>query len=184
MQITPESFRQTFQSLGLAPESAAPIVSSLKSVDVAAGEHVIDHGARADTLYFVASGRLRMTAWAGDSELELGTVAAGRWFGEFGFIDPGEASVTVVAERPGTLLALSHDAMEKLFGVQPDAASDLLQRLSLDLARRLRETSRQQLVRDDEHHFELQESAPADRPAATGLGARIRMLLGASEEAR
>lgn len=178
MQITSEQFESTFSALGLRPESVSPILDRVEAADLKGGDHLIEHGGSSDTLYFLLSGRLALNVDAGNRTLSLGEVAPGRWVGEFGFIDPGQASASVTAVEPSSVLALSHDAMRDLHQSSPDAASDLLQCLSLDLARRLRETSRQVLVKGDDTHFELRSETLEERHPRTGLAYRIRKLLG------
>ena len=139
-QITPEAFSQRFGALPLDAESTALLLSVLETKDLSAGGKLIAHGWFNDTLYLVWSGRLLMTISTDGTKLTLGEVQPGRWVGEFGFIEPGEAAADVTAAEDTTVLALSLESMNKLYEKNPNTASALLQAISLELARRLRAT--------------------------------------------
>ena len=62
--------------------------------------------------------------------------------GEIGFLDRAPRSATVVAEEPVLAYVLSREDFEHLRDKWPETAYLLIQNLTLDLAVRLRHTSR------------------------------------------
>ncbi len=180
MQITPEYFNKRFSALGLGPDGVASLLMFLAPLELNTDEALITHGQVSDTLFFLCSGRLRMTIDTGSAKLILGDIVPGRWVGEFGFIDPGKATASVTAQEASSVLALSHEKMSELQEKLPGTASELLQRLSLDLAKRLRETSRQVLIQNGDHRYALQNSTDEPLEDEIGLLGRIRKLFGTS----
>lgn len=160
MQITPEAFRQRFSSLQLDAGGISLLLSVLKPVDLAAGEKLLTHGQFNDTLYLVWSGRLLIDITVQDARLTLGEVKAGDWVGDFGFIEPGAAGADVTAKEATTVLALSQDGLKELSEKSTDAASALLQALSLELARRLRATNIHYIEKTGEQEYALRLPPP------------------------
>ena len=155
MQITPEAFRQRFSSLRFDAASTTLLLSVLKPIDLVAGDKLLSEGQFNDTLYLVWSGRLLMTVAFRDTKLTLGEVESGSWVGDFGFIDPGTAIEDVAAKESTTVLALSQNGLKELSEKSVDAASALLQALSLELARRLRTTRIHYIEKSGEHEYAL-----------------------------
>lgn len=155
MQITPEAFRQRFNSLRLDVDAAALLLSVLQPIDLASGDKLLADGQFNDTLYLVWTGRLLITVTTRDTRLTLGEVEPGNWIGDFGFIDPGAAAADVTAKEDTTVLALSQDGMKELSGKSVDAAGALLEALSLELARRLRATNLHYIEKTGEQEYAL-----------------------------
>ncbi len=176
MTISAPEFQEVFVALGLGSDYVAPLVAAMETRACRPGERLVTRGERSDTLYFIVRGEVDVSIDVDGRPLELGRIGAGRWVGEFGLIDPAPASATVVAVGGVELLALDHAALERLHGQCPEAASDLLVRLSLDLAHRLRQTGRQQLVADGNGYAVRGADDSASRPL--GPFARLGRLLG------
>lgn len=155
MQITPEAFRQRFNSLRLDVDAAALLLSVLQPVDLVTGDKLLDDGQFNDTLYLVWAGRLLITVTSHDTRLTLGEVQPGSWVGDFGFIDPGAAVADVTAKENTTVLTLPQDGMKELSEKSVDLASALLEALSLELARRLRATNIHYIEKTGEQEYAL-----------------------------
>ncbi len=176
MKLSAAEFKRLFAALDLGDDYVAPLLLELEQREYRAGDLLVAHGDWSDTLFFIVGGSVDVSLEAGDRRLELGRIGPGRWCGEFGLIDPAPASATVAAIDDVAVLALDGDALERLHQTAPAAASDLLVRLSLDLAHRLRQTSRHQLVADDSG-FVLEAGDDAAE-ASAGPFARLGRLLG------
>ena len=176
MSITPEAFSQQFPALHLPPEGYDALLAVLKPVDLKAGARLVTQGERSDTLYFLLSGRLQITLESSDTKLVLGELTPGRWVAEFGFIDPGPAAAHVEATEDVTALALTQAGMDSLHETSPNTASALFQSLSLDLAERLRATSRHILEKNADNQYILRQ--PEDVQDESWLSRIGRMLMG------
>ena len=155
--MTPEAFHNLFPTLQFPGNGIDVLLKALKPVTLAASDPLILQGQLSDTLYFICSGRLQVSFEANDIRLVLGELPPGRWVCEFGFIDPGPAAADVIAQENCEVLALSQDGMNDLYKASPNTASALLQILSLELAERLRATSRQTLEKNTVNQYTLRQ---------------------------
>ena len=155
--MTPEAFNQLFPMLHFPGNGIDALLTVLKPITLAANDPLVLQGNRSDTLYFICSGRLQVSFKADDIRLVLGELPPGRWVCEFGFIDPGPAAADVIAQQNCDVLALSQESMNDLYKASPNTASALLQVLSLDLAERLRATSRQTLEKNTTNQYTLRQ---------------------------
>lgn len=174
MQISPEAFRQRFDILHLDPAESEALLSVLEPRNLAAGDQLLSHGEHNDTLYLVWSGRLQVTLTSDDTRLNVGEIEPGRWVGDFGFIDPGKAAADVTASEEATVLALSQTAMKTLYEQAANAASALLQALSLELARRLRTVSIHRVEKSAEDEYQLR--GPEEQQQAGWLDTLCRIM--------
>jgi two-component system, NarL family, nitrate/nitrite response regulator NarL len=99
-----------------------------------AGHVLFEKGERADAMYLIQSGRVRLP----EIGVEMGP---GDWFGELGVLAPdGVRTLTAVCAAPSELLVLSARRMRLMFQVSPGFALTVLQlvtrRLGADQARR------------------------------------------------
>ncbi len=179
MHLDSNAFGRQFAALPLGEAERTALLGVLEPVNWSAGEQVITLGQMVDTLYFLVSGTLSVSLHNGDSHLALGEVGPGRWVGELGMIEPGPASADVAAAEESTALALSHDGLNRLYAAAPEAASRLLERLSLDMADRFRTVGRQVLERVCDGDFVMHER---DGAAESGwlrrIGAHLMGLRG------
>jgi SulP family sulfate permease len=176
LAITPEAFSRQFPAVHLPPEGFTALLAVLKPVVLKAGTRLVTQGERSDTLYFLLSGRLQITLNSDHTSLVLGELNPGRWVAEFGFIDPGPAAANVEATEDGTALALTQAGMNSLHEASPNTASALLQSLSLDLAERLRATSRHILEKNADNQYILRQ--PKDLQDVSWLSRIGRKLMG------
>jgi CRP/FNR family cyclic AMP-dependent transcriptional regulator len=90
---------------------------------------VVNEGDRADTLYFVLSGRIKVFVAGGDGrEIVLSTQGPGTHFGDM-MLDDGLRSASVMTLEPCRLAALSRDAFRDFLMRHPDAALALIKSL-------------------------------------------------------
>jgi SulP family sulfate permease len=144
-------FVDTLRAAGdflLPGEELESAVSSMLSYfekrEVDAGALIMGQGERADSLCFLASGKVtvRLVTAAG-STLRLETVGgAGRVIGEIGFFLGGERTADVVAEEPSLLFCLSKDGLAHMQEEAPRAAAILHRLVANILAERVRRLTR------------------------------------------
>ena len=95
------------------------------------GDDVVREDDKGGTFFVVASGRARVSRGG----REVGTLAAGDYFGELSLFDPAPRDATITADGPLTLVALSRVAFMQALDEIPALRDALLQ----GMARRLHE---------------------------------------------
>lgn len=102
------------------------------------GEVVLREGLLQDRLYYVVSGKLRVSVSRAGSEFTLGEVQAGDCLGEVSIFEPGTASATVTVVETSVLWHLDIGALQEFFIALPSAGGQLLVGIAQLLCRRLR----------------------------------------------
>jgi CRP/FNR family transcriptional regulator, cyclic AMP receptor protein len=125
----------------------------LKPRRFATGAVIFKEGGRGMSMYFVASGRVRIyKRTASGSSTQLAIVGPGYFFGEMALVDEVPRSASAAAAEPCLLFELYSGDLE---GWVKDSATQALQffaALSHVMARRLRNTSRELTL-----HFDLSD---------------------------
>jgi HEAT repeat protein len=106
----------------IATETAVPI-----------GERVFEKGDAGDSMYMIASGRVRVH----DGARTLNDLETGNVFGEMAVLDPQPRSASVTAIEDTHLLRLDQQALYELIDDRPEVARGLLQVLSQHLCNRM-----------------------------------------------
>jgi CRP/FNR family cyclic AMP-dependent transcriptional regulator len=123
----------------------------LKVRKVADGETIFEEGSRGMSMYFVASGRVRIyKQTAGGFLWEIAIVAAGDFFGDMSLIDEVPRSASAVACGTCMLFELYSGDLNRWVQSSAPQALQFFSELSHVLSRRLRKTSRQLTL-----HFDL-----------------------------
>ena len=120
---------------GLDRDELAPLAAMTVARGYRENVMVFSQGDRADTMYFVLSGRVKVFQTGRDGrEIQLVTFGPGSYFGDM-MLDDGDRSASVMTLEPCRLGALSRDALRDFLKRYPDAALALIKNLS----RRVRE---------------------------------------------
>jgi len=120
---------------GLDRDELAPLAAMTVARGYRENVMVFSQGDRADTMYFVLSGRVKVFQTGRDGrEIQLVTFGPGSYFGDM-MLDDGDRSASVMTLEPCRLGALSRDAFRDFLKRYPDAALALIKNLS----RRIRE---------------------------------------------
>jgi serine phosphatase RsbU (regulator of sigma subunit) len=90
--------------------------------EVAAGEAVISKGDEGSTMYFIASGAVRVH----DGDAVLAHLGAGEVFGEMAVLDADVRSASVTAESPTVLLVLQRDDLWRVVSSRPDSLKTII----------------------------------------------------------
>jgi SulP family sulfate permease len=146
------------EALAEAPEAAAapeaalgPLIARIcgplgsdfaRRLAVPAGTVVIEQGAPSDSLMLLESGRLCARVIGPDgSALRVATFLPGALAGEIGVYAGAPRSATVAAEIDSVVLAVSHEALDRLARTDPRAAAEFHGLVAALLARRLTRTT-------------------------------------------
>lgn len=125
------------RNAGIFAETSDEILGGVASVATVthaeAGEHIISAGDAGDTMFVIASGRVKVH----EGDQELGRLETGDVFGEMALLDTEVRSASVTAVEDTQLLSLDQQAFFDLIDERPEIARGLLKLLS----RRLRATS-------------------------------------------
>jgi len=114
---------------GLNSAELAPLAAMTVARNYPRNRLVVSEGDRADTLYFVLSGRIKVyVADESGREIILSTQGAGTHFGDM-ILDDGVRSASVMTIEPSRLATLSRDAFRSFLIHHPDAALALIRNL-------------------------------------------------------
>ena len=108
-----------------------------------AGEVLFEEGDVSDAVYFIVSGRVRVSADAGAGRNILAELGRGEVVGELGLLDDAPRSATVQAVRDSTVARFSKDVFEELVTHSPG----LMLHVARGILTRLRRTPRRTVGR-------------------------------------
>ena len=130
---------------GLSREELALVEAAVELVDVKQGDVVLREGDHADAIFFVLSGlvSVRLLLAGKDRDRRLATLGAGVAVGEMAFLDEGERSADVVAERDSLLARLSIGDLHEIGQVAPRVMATFSANLARNLSGRLRRANEQ-----------------------------------------
>jgi len=125
---------------GLAPNELAACASQFREAKFAKGQSLFVRGEKANSLYLVARGRVRIAIVTDDGrELSFRHTADGEIFGEVGVLDGGVRTADATALTAVSAFRLEQGDFHRLWSSRPLVT----ERLIAFLCRRLRETSYQ-----------------------------------------
>jgi CRP/FNR family transcriptional regulator, cyclic AMP receptor protein len=114
---------------GLDRIELAPLAAMTIARNYPGGLIVVNEGDRANTLYFVLSGRVKVFVVGEDGrEIVLNAQGAGSYFGDM-MLDEGVRSASVMTLEPCRLAALSRDVFRDFLAHHPDTALALIKSL-------------------------------------------------------
>lgn len=139
----------------LEDEDVRYLLGRMERVGGEAGSTLVARGSWSDSLYLLASGRLRASVEENGRRLDVGVIEPGHWIGEMHFVDPGPCSATVTAETDYVALRLAGESLDALIDENARAAGALLRALTRDVAERLVATSAGVIERIGENEFRV-----------------------------
>jgi CRP/FNR family cyclic AMP-dependent transcriptional regulator len=135
-----------------------------------AGSIVFREGDKADHMYVIQSGKVRITRAVGSQDAHLALLGPGEFFGEMAVVNNRPRSATATVVEDSRLLAIDAKTLETMLRSNTEIAVRLIQKL----ADRLEQTNRQVevlLYREPNHRvvYYLRQIADASgRPHAGG----------------
>lgn len=101
------------------------------------GEIIIEENSKAEGFFIIYKGKIEILKKFEDGEeVVLGVYSDGEFFGEMAILDEGPRSATARAMEPTTVMQVSYKDFEKILGVVPQIAYEIMKELSI----RLRQT--------------------------------------------
>jgi sulfate permease, SulP family len=132
---------------GLVTSQLVQMKSSMREKHYQPGEIILKEGEPSNSMLVILQGRASVMMRIGLREVRLSGMRRGSVVGELGFLDGAVRSATVVAQEPVLAYELTRDAFEALRNLAPETAFRISHNLTLDIAARLRHTSRLALAR-------------------------------------
>lgn len=138
--------------VGLSPSQLEDVSRRLKPARFRQGEAIIREGDPGEEMFFMESGRVRVTRGAAPREVFLSELRAGDLFGEMALLTGSPRSATVTAVSDVDLWSMSKAVFDDLVTAYPN--------LALALSRLLSER-----LRNTDERFLKQPAAPTAAPA-------------------
>lgn len=129
----------------------------LVPVEAADGGVIFEEGAKGDSLYFVTSGKVRISKKVASGESkDLAILGPGDCFGEMTLVEDVVRSAQAAALGPTGLFRLGREDMNRWLKSHPELAVDFFAELVQVLSRRLRRTSSELTLIYDLSHMLLE----------------------------
>ncbi len=140
MNATLQNFLNRLPVMAGLDEAALEYLGGLAGEEAfGAGEVIVREGAPGDRMYFVCTGRVRVTKEDGAGPpVVLAEMGYGEYFGEMSLIECVARSASVVALEPTRVFTLKSVNFYKLYSTRPDQYGIVVLNIARDLARRLR----------------------------------------------
>lgn len=97
---------------------------------LALGEVLIHEGEKADNVYIVRKGNLRVYVKRDSTEIEIGTIGVGEFVGEMAYINHELRSADVIATTDCELIEIPIDTLDQVLFTKPSWAKALMTTLS------------------------------------------------------
>ncbi len=118
------------------------IASYMQVLQVAEDKVVFSEGEIGDYICFIVSGELNVYKKSEQGkQLLISKIGKGRVLGEMNIIDRFPRSATVIANKPSTLLTLSHEHFEEILEEHPRAGISFFRGIARTLSLNLRNAS-------------------------------------------
>jgi ATP/ADP translocase/HEAT repeat protein len=111
----------------------AEVAQALEEIEIEGGEIIFEKGDSGDSMYILASGKVRVH----DGAHTLNTLVSGDVFGEMALLDPEPRVASVTAEEYSQLLRLDQDSFYDLMADQIEVAHGIIKVLSNRLRERV-----------------------------------------------
>ncbi len=120
----------------LTPPESQLVLARLKSCDYESGDTIINEGDPGDSMYFIRSGKVRVSTMTPAGLMELGELLPGDYFGEVTLLKRVNRTATISAIAMTEVMELHREDLDALRPQIPN----LLERLEKGLNRRAMET--------------------------------------------
>lgn len=112
-----------FNALAGPHRRMGDLLAMMTPVHVEVGDHIINAGEKADDLFFIAHGRVRVQiSLANGRKLRLRTMTDGSFVGEIGLYMKQERTADVIVETPSEIFRLAAEDLTRLETEDPEVA--------------------------------------------------------------
>lgn len=125
----------------LSPAELQTVNGIAKVETYGPGDKVFEEGDKADALYVIKFGSVRISHSARNNEVDIAQLGSGSHFGEMSFVDGEPRSATVEALEKSELVWIGFAELKSLFDKHPAIAVKAYKSLAHFLCRRLRVTT-------------------------------------------
>jgi CRP/FNR family cyclic AMP-dependent transcriptional regulator len=150
--MNPEELKQIAVLQAMDSDALARLGAALEAKDYADGQPIFSEGDPGDSMYFIASGcvRIEKRAQAGSAvHKTLAVLEAGDYFGEMALLDQKPRSAAAVASGGVRLLRLSKAAFDQMRAESSAAGMSVLFAMIRTSSERIRRLSTQVVVYDE-----------------------------------
>ena len=120
----------------LTPPESQLVLARLKSCDYESGDTIINEGESGDSMYFIRSGKVKVSTMTPAGLMPLGELLPGDYFGEVTLLKKVKRTATISAIEMTEVMELHREDLDALRPQIPN----LLERLEKGLNRRAMET--------------------------------------------
>lgn len=124
------------------------------------GDEIVSEGKPVTALYIVSKGSAHVRRTTKGTEVLLGRIAPGGFFGEINLFDPGVATATVVAVGHVELAAIGHETLRSFMAENPATGYKVASALLGEVCKRMRQTNERFVNAVYWASAESRESAP------------------------
>jgi signal transduction histidine kinase len=111
---------------GLSPEDLERLCAMAETVNIKAGDILIEEGSPGDALYIALSGNFEVSKRSGDRDVPIASSGPGDIIGEMSLLEQSARTASVRALEDSSLLKISRAAFEQLLLRSPQAALAVL----------------------------------------------------------
>lgn len=122
----------------LSPSELEAVVSILRRVEIEKDTEVIHQGQPHQSLYLVEKGVLHVRRKAGRSQILLGRIEKGGFFGEVSLFDPGTATASIRSMDKVLLWEIRKEDFDAFLREHPATGCTILRAMMVEMAKRLR----------------------------------------------
>lgn len=115
---------------------------SLDLIKIEKGQVLFNEGDLSEQMYFLKSGKLKVTRNLDDKEVVLGNVTPGELVGEISFFDKNPRTATVIADEDSELAVIPAEKFKTIF----DELPSWYQVLTNTLVKRVRNADHQDIT--------------------------------------
>ncbi len=123
---------------GLSEDEIKTLFGVAQEVTFEKDQTVIRQGQPHSSLFLIAEGMLHVNRKAERSDLFLGRLEKGSFFGEIGLFDPGTATASIRAMSKTRLYEISREKFQEFIEKNPAVACKVLSAMMVEMAKRLR----------------------------------------------
>ncbi|MDP6560998.1 MAG: cyclic nucleotide-binding domain-containing protein, partial [Candidatus Binatia bacterium] len=125
----------------LTADDRALMVEKGDTKEYQKGDVILEEGDRRRILYIIIEGSCRVEQSHLGKGIAVANLGPDEFFGDMSFLEGIGASASVVADEPVKVLSITPDSVSTLLQSVPGLATRFYQSLSVNLSRRLRETT-------------------------------------------